>query len=132
MDIMEMASELGRAIYASDEMKAFLSAKEAYLKDPEIGTLMKEYSVQKIALENQQKEKDPDPAFTDAINKRIAEICKDIEANGKMDAYVKAEDTLNAFMNKINAAITAELTVGEENGCSPEHCASCSGCGHKH
>ena len=131
MGIMDMASELGQAIYASEEMKAFLSAKEAYLKDPEIGALMKEYSIQKLALENQQKENNADPAFTDAINKRIAEICKDIEKNGKMDAYVKAENELNALMNKINAAITAELTVGQEE-CSPEQCANCSGCSHKH
>ena len=93
--------------------------------------LMKEYSVQKIALENQHKEENSDPAFVEAINKRIAEICKQIEDNGKMDAYVKAENELNALMNKINAAITAELTAGQE-GCSPEQCASCSGCSHNH
>ena len=132
-NIMEMAVQLGKAISECDIMKRFNAAREASLRDEKLGAIIKEYSVQKIALENHMKEEKSDKEFTAVINKRIEELYQALEESETMNAYAEAEQDLNDFMNEVNAAISSQLAPGtEEGGCSHEDCAHCSGCGHQH
>ncbi|MBE6689067.1 MAG: YlbF family regulator [Ruminococcaceae bacterium] len=129
MEIIEMAQALGEAIKADGRMARFQKAKEAYDADEKLVAAVKEYNVQKMALNEHLKDENRDEAVTDAIQRRIEEICNEICASPVMIEYNEAEKALNDFIGLVNMAISCAIT-GEEMGCTEEKCKTCSGCRH--
>lgn len=126
MEIIEMAQALGEAIKADQRTARFQKAKQAYDADQKLVDAVKEYNVQKMALNEHLKTESRDEAVTDAIQRRIEEICEEICASPVMIEYNQAEKELNDFISLVNMAISCAIS-GEDMGCTEEKCKTCSG-----
>ena len=97
MDIFEMAAALGDALKQDEKLVALEAARKNYMEDRQLQALVIEYEVV---------------------------LCQNSPMNAQ--ALEKAQEEVNALMNKINGIITTHIT-GEEPGCT-HNCATCGGC----
>lgn len=127
MEIMELAAELGKKIKEDPRLIELNRAEAAYNSDTELQALIREYNVQSAAISEEYKKEKPDTEFVNAIQERIHKIYESIMANENMNAYTKAQDAVNAFMNEVNGEITYQITG--ERPCTHD-CSTCGGCHH--
>lgn len=127
MDIYEMATALGDALKQDEKLVALEAARKNYMEDRQLQKLVVEYEVQQTAMQKEAtRGEDYDTHLIDMIQSRINELYEAITTNETYLALEKAQDEVNALMNKINGIITARIT-GEEPGCT-HNCATCGGC----
>ena len=127
MDIFEMAAALGDALKQDEKLVALEAARKNYMEDRKLQALVVEYEVQQTAMQKEaSRGEDYDTHLIDMIQNRINELYEAITKNETYLALEKAQDEVNALMNKINGIITARIT-GQEPGCT-HNCASCGGC----
>jgi cell fate (sporulation/competence/biofilm development) regulator YlbF (YheA/YmcA/DUF963 family) len=127
MDIFEMASALGDALKQDEKLVALEAARKNYMEDRQLQALVIEYEVQQTAMQKEaSRGEDYDTHLIDMIQNRINELYEAITKNETYLALEKAQDEVNALMNKVNGIITARIT-GQEPGCT-HNCATCGGC----
>ena len=127
MDIFEMATALGDALKQDEKLVALEAARKNYMEDRKLQALVIEYEVQQTAMQKEaSRGEDYDTHLIDMIQNRINELYEAITKNETYLALEKAQDEVNALMNKINGIITARIT-GQEPGCT-HNCATCGGC----
>ena len=127
MDIFEMATALGDALKQDEKLIALEAARKNYMEDHKLQALVVEYEVQQTAMQKEAtRGEDYDTHLIDMIQHRINELYEAITQNGTYLALEKAQDEVNALMNKVNGIITARIT-GQEPGCT-HNCATCGGC----
>ena len=126
MDIFEMATALGDALKQDEKLVALEAARKNYESDRQLQTLVIEYEVQQRAMQKEAVDPDCDTHMIDMIQSRINELYEAITQNETYLALEKAQEEVNALMNKINGIITARIT-GQEPGCT-HNCATCGGC----
>ena len=126
MGIFELAAELGKALKQDEKLIALDAARKAYEDDKTVQRLVIEYNVQQKAMENATQNAEIDTHLIDMIQNRINELYEAITQNETYLALEKAQEEVNALMNKINGIITARIT-GQEPGCT-HNCATCGGC----
>lgn len=126
MDIYEMAAALGDALKQNEKLTALEEARKNYMADKQLQSLVIEYEVQQKAMENSAKSGEPDARLSDMIGDRLNELYAQITTNEVYMALEKAQDEVNALMNKINGIITSHIT-GQEPGCTHD-CSTCGGC----
>jgi cell fate (sporulation/competence/biofilm development) regulator YlbF (YheA/YmcA/DUF963 family) len=127
MDIFEMATALGDALKQDEKLVALEAARKNYMEDRQLQALVIEYEVQQTAMQKEaSRGEDYDTHLIDMIQNRINELYEAITKNETYLALEKAQDEVNALMNKINGIITTHIT-GEEPGCT-HNCATCGGC----
>lgn len=129
MEILDMAVALGEAIKADSRTTRFQNAKSAYDADQNLGKLIREYNVQKMALGEHLKSENAEEATTDAIQRRIEEIYNEIVASPVMIEYSECEKALNDLLNLVNMTISNTIS-GEDIGCTEEKCKTCGRCSH--
>ncbi len=126
MDIYEMAASLGDALKEDARLVALEQARKNYEENPALKTLIIEYEVQQRAMQNEAAKPECDTHMIDVIQTRLNELYSAITTNEVYTALEKAQEEVNALMNKINGIITQHIT-GEEPGCT-HNCATCGGC----
>ncbi len=127
MDIFEMATALGDALKQDEKLVALEAARKNYMEDRKLQALVVEYEVQQTAMQKEAtRGEDYDTHLIDMIQNRINELYEAITKNETYLALEKAQEEVNALMNKINGIITARIT-GQEPGCT-HNCATCGGC----
>ena len=127
MDIFEMAAALGDALKQDEKLVALEAARKNYMEDRKLQALVVEYEVQQTAMQKEaSRGEDYDTHLIDMIQNRINELYEAITQNETYLALEKAQDEVNALMNKVNGIITARIT-GQEPGCT-HNCATCGGC----
>ena len=126
MDIFEMATALGDALKQDEKLVALEAARKNYESDRQLQTLVIEYEVQQRAMQKEAVDPNCDTHMIDMIQNRINELYEAITQNETYLALEKAQEEVNALMNKINGIITARIT-GQEAGCT-HNCATCGGC----
>ena len=126
MDIFEMATALGDALKQDEKLVVLEAARKNYESDRQLQTLVIEYEVQQRAMQKEAVDPDCDTHMIDMIQSRINELYEAITQNETYLALEKAQDEVNALMNKVNGIITARIT-GQEPGCT-HNCATCGGC----
>lgn len=127
MDIFEMATALGDALKQDEKLVALEAARKNYMEDRKLQALVVEYEVQQTAMQKEaSRGEDYDTHLIDMIQNRINDLYEAITKNETYLALEKAQDEVNALMNKINGIITARIT-GQEPGCT-HNCATCGGC----
>jgi len=127
MDIFEMATALGDALKQDEKLIALEAARKNYMEDRKLQALVVEYEVQQTAMQKEAtRGEDYDTHLIDMIQHRINELYEAITQNETYLALEKAQDEVNALMNKVNGIITARIT-GQEPGCT-HNCATCGGC----
>ena len=127
MDIFEMAAALGDALKQDEKLVALEAARKNYMEDRKLQALVIEYEVQQTAMQKEaSRGEDYDTHLIDMIQNRINELYEAITKNETYLALEKAQDEVNALMNKVNGIITARIT-GQEPGCT-HNCATCGVC----
>ena len=127
MDIFEMAAALGDALKQDEKLVALEAARKTYMEDRQLQALVIEYEVQQTAMQKEaSRGEDYDTHLIDMIQNRINELYEAITKHETYLALEKAQEEVNALMNKINGIITTHIT-GEEPGCT-HNCATCGGC----
>ena len=127
MDIFEMATALGDALKQDEKLVALEAARKNYMEDRQLQALVIEYEVQQTAMQKEaSRGEDYDTHLIDMIQNRINELYEAITKHETYLALEKAQEEVNALMNKINGIITARIT-GQEPGCT-HNCATCGGC----
>lgn len=126
MDIYEMATALGDALKQDERLVALEAARKNYESDRQLQTLVIEYEVQQRAMQKEIGDPECDTHMIDMIQNRMNELYESITKNETYLALEKAQEEVNALMNKINGIITARIT-GQEPGCT-HNCATCGGC----
>ena len=131
--IIEAAKALGEMIKEDAATVRFEKASQNYQSDNSLNALITEFNVQRTALSEEYKKEERDQALIDAINKRTAEVYKDVTTHPVYTEYMEAQEEMNALVNAVNREITAGI-YGEypEEECTHD-CSSCGGsCGHHH
>lgn len=131
--IIEAAKALGEMIKEDAATVRYEKASANYQNDNSLNALITEYNVQRTALAEEYKKEERDQALIDSINKRIAEVYKDVTTHPVYTEYVEAQEEMNALVNAVNREITAGI-YGEypEEECTHD-CSTCGGsCGHHH
>lgn len=127
MDIFEMAAALGDALKQDEKLVALEAARKNYMEDRQLQALVVEYEVQQTAMQKEaSRGEDYDTHLIDMIQNRINELYEAIIKNETYLALERAQEEVNALMNKINGIITTHIT-GQEPGCT-HNCATCGGC----
>lgn len=127
MDIFEMAAALGDALKQDEKLVALEAARKNYMEDRQLQALVVEYEVQQTAMQKEaSRGEDYDTHLIDMIQNRINELYEAITKHETYLALEKAQEEVNALMNKINGIITTHIT-GQEPGCT-HNCATCGGC----
>lgn len=127
MDIFEMAAALGDALKQDEKLVALEAARKNYIDDRQLQALVVEYEVQQTAMQKEaSRGEDYDTHLIDMIQNRINELYEAITKNETYLALERAQEEVNALMNKINGIITTHIT-GQEPGCT-HNCATCGGC----
>ena len=121
-----MATALGDALKQDEKLVALEAARKNYEADRQLQTLVIEYEVQQRAMQKEAVDPNCDTHMIDMIQNRINELYEAITQNETYLALEKAQEEVNALMNKINGIITARIT-GQEPGCT-HNCATCGGC----
>ncbi len=130
MTVKECTKLLGEAIAASEEVKGYLAAKEAYDSSRELQGKLGEYSAQRMLL-GEERMKSPDTQDAELIAKLEARIETLYEEITHADVYLtltSAQNAVNLLMQEVNGDINF-YAFGERpctHDCSTCHadCAS--------
>lgn len=125
--VYELARELGNEILKTKEIEKLLEAKKIFDADEEAVSLLDEYE----KIRNDMQAKMMAGHSTAEEQKEIQSILNEksekIKKNDAACQLFAAENEFNKFMQSIFSIIQTTIS-GEESECSPEGCASCSGC----
>ena len=127
MDIYELAATLGDELKKDERLVALEAARKNYEANKQLQALMIEYEVQQTAMQKEAGRPECDTHMIDMIQARINELYTAITQNEVYLELEKAQDEVNALMNKINGIITQHVTGKEAGGCT-HNCATCGGC----
>ena len=127
MDIYELAATLGDELKKDERLVALEAARKSYEENKQLQALMIEYEVQQTAMQKEAGRPECDTHMIDMIQARINELYTAITQNEVYLELEKAQDEVNALMNKINGIITQHVTGKEAGGCT-HNCATCGGC----
>ena len=107
MTVKESAKLLGEAVAASEEVKGYLAAKEAYDTSSELQSMLAEYSAQRMLLgqERMKQLPDQDAELLAKLEARVEEL---YEAITHADVYLAlntAQQAVNLLMQEVNSEI---------------------------
>ncbi len=134
--IIDLARTLGEELAQSEEYLRYFAAKEALKNSAELKNKINEFKVQKMILDMESKkdEAQKEESLLDALGVRVDELYRSINENPVMVEFNAAEEAMNTLLGAVNTTIGSYITDEDnhtaEGSCSPEHCATCSGCHH--
>lgn len=128
-EVMTKAIEnLKEALAASEELKAYNAAKEAYDSDAELNKLINEYNVQATLLETEGRkpEEERDTQLIESISARLRECYDAIGESKTLEAMRNAEAGISEIVSAINDAV--RFTIEPEQANCTHDCSTCGGC----
>ena len=126
--VFALAKMLGQALRKDDRLIRLEKARNAYENDETVAGLMTEYEVQQKALQSEAVKTERDAALVHAIQNRVDELYEKIVKSEAYTALEAAQNEVNELMNRVNAAITAEITGQAPAGGCTHDCKTCGGC----
>jgi cell fate (sporulation/competence/biofilm development) regulator YlbF (YheA/YmcA/DUF963 family) len=121
--VLEKAAELAAALENCEELKEVKAKQEALRGDAEAEEILASFfQMQQQLYTLQEQGQEPDPELTAQFN----EIQDKMENNQAVAAFYNSQAALGQILQQINQIITSAITGEEE--CTPDQCASCSGC----
>ncbi len=124
MTVKECAKLLGEAIAASDEVKGYLAAKEAYDTSRELQEMLAEYSAQRMLLGEARMKPaaEEDAEMIAKLEARIEELYEAITHSEIYLALNAAQNAVNLLMQEVNSDIN--FYAFGERPCTHD-CSSC-------
>lgn len=129
MDVMELAKALGEGIKNHPTLLAYDAAKAAFDADADLSAQMAEYNADRTCLA-EEFNKDlamQDKTVIENLKAKLDELAKVINGNENYARFAKAQQDVNALMQKINEEITFYAFGVRPSNCTHD-CSSCSGC----
>ena len=117
------------AFRESDAVRRHNAAKEAYLSDGRLLTLVGEYNMQAQILRDEGAKEERDEQLIAEITMKLKETYDEIMRDEKMAAFTKAQDEIAEILRDINKGIQSIVqpeTV--EGGACTGQCSTCGGC----
>lgn len=133
--LVAMAIDLACQLQEDERCQALLHAQKAADDDASLQALIGEFNLKRMAI-NTEEGKEGDERDAEKIrqlNTELREVYASIMQNEHMMAYNNAKTTLDALVQKIQAAITLAVQGQDPNlaaqasACSGD-CGSCGGC----
>ncbi len=129
MDVMELAKKLGEGIKNDPTLLAYDTAKAAFDADLDLAAQMAEYNTHRTALA-EEFNKDfamQDKDVIESLKAKLDELAGKIHKNDNYTNFAKAQEAVNALMQKINEEITFWAFGVRPSNCTHD-CSTCSGC----
>ena len=126
--VFALCKRLGQALRKDDRLIRLEKARNAYENDETVAGLMTEYEVQQKALQSEAVKTERDAALVHAIQNGFDELYEKIVKSEAYTALEAAQNEVNELMNRVNAAITAEITGQAPAGGCTHDCKTCGGC----
>lgn len=118
-----------KAFRESEAVRRHREAKEAYLSDGRLLTLVGEYNMQAQILRDEGAKDERDDQLIAEITTKLKETYDEIMRDEKMDAFTKAQDEITGILQDLNKGIQSIVqpeTV--EGGACTGQCSTCGGC----
>ena len=122
--IKSLTEQLKAVLAESTEVKEYLAARDAYMTDSELITLVNEYNVQSQVYDTESAKPEPDQLLLTSIYNKITE-------NAHAKAFAEKESAVAAIYNEIydtlQSIVVPEHHHDHDHSCGGD-CCSCSGC----
>ena len=135
MDIIEKARELGKLIQQEESYIALQKAQADADADMELQTLIGDFNMKRMSINNEASKKDKDSDKLALLNSQMREDYSKIMSNKNMIAYNEAKDAFDMVANRVLAIVqqsaegadpeTADYSTSSCSG----SCSTCGGCG---
>ena len=128
--LKKAVEEFLTAFRNSDAVRRHNAAKEEYLSDGHLLTLVGEYNMQGQILRDESAKPERDEQLIREITARLKEIYDEIMRDEKMIAFTAAQEEIGEILQDINRGIQSIVrpeTV--EGGACSGNCSTCGGCG---
>lgn len=130
MDVIELTRQLGAAIQASEEYKAFTVAKEASENDAEVNDKMAKIEEIRAAYQAAAMDSDPDEKLLGKLDKDFQDVYASLMVSDTMAAYEEAREALDGKMNYIMQILYLCVNGEDPATCEPPEEHECGGdCG---
>ena len=123
--IKSLTEQLKAVLAESTEVKEYLAARDAYMTDSELITLVNEYNVQSQVYDTESAKPEPDQLLLTSIRARVEEVYNKITENAHAKAFAEKESAVAAIYNEIYD--TLQSIVVPEHHHDHDEC-----CGHEH
>lgn len=134
MDIIKMAREIGKGIQQEEAYLKLQVAQQNSDNDSELQSLIGEFNLKRIAINNEAQKSDRDDDKLQQLNTEMREVYSKIMQNENMLAYNEAKEELDSVLQRV-LAIISQSANGEDpetTDYSPSCTGSCSSCGGCH
>ena len=128
-DLIKLAHELGEAIEASEEFKAYAEAKALQETDSELQMFIGEYNLRRMQLmtELQKDPADQDEEMLNSMRDTMNGAYDKVINHPVMKKFSQASEDLQELVNGVYQVINFHVTGEEPHSCSG-NCSGCSGC----
>lgn len=123
--LLTALGELANELREDPAVKKYNEAKDKYIRDEEAHALIREYNVQHILKQEEEKKADPDKKAIEDLEGRLSALMEQIQNLPSMKEMKEAEIELDSILSTINEVITASISPA--GGCSGS-CSTCGGC----
>lgn len=134
MDYIAAARELGKAIQATPEFEALEKARKANDEDKGLETLIGEFNMKRIQLNDEMSKQDKDEDKIKEIDSELKKVYADIMKNENMTAYNLAKAEMDKVMNAVNTIVGLSANGHDPETIDPTpsscggSCSTCGGC----
>lgn len=133
MNAVDLAREVGKAIQADERYIKYQQARTANDNDEELQSMIGEFNMKRMQLNQEMSKQDKDNDKVSAINAEVRSLYGKIMTNERMMAYNDAKVEMDRLLDQINNVITLSANGEDPATCEAEHqcsgsCSTCGGC----
>ncbi len=127
-DIKTLTNQLKQALADMDEVKEYIAARDAYMSNGELITLVNEYNVQCKVLDTEGTKPDADEMLVSSIKARIETLYTQITENPVAKAFAEKEAAIAEIYNGIYDELQSVVVPKHNHDSCGGNCSSCHGC----
>ena len=117
------------ALRDSEAVKNYQAAKDRYIADGELITLVNEYNMQGQMLRDEGAKPERDDVLIGQITEKLKETYDAIMRNENMVAFQKAEQAVSELISDVDRGIRSVVMPEDvEGGACSGNCSTCGGC----
>ena len=134
MDCIELFKRAAQALKTDERYLALDNARRATDEDPNLQSMIGEFNLARMDLNNEIGKSDRDDSRISMLNEKINALYAQIMSDKKMVAYNDAKQGCEVLINHIDAIINTAMnggdpmTVEEPSAECTGSCATCGGC----
>lgn len=127
--IKALTEQLKAALAETNEVKEYIAARDAYMTDGELLTLVNEYNVQTKVYDTESAKAEPDQLLLTSIKARIEALYGQIIEKPTAKAFAEKEGVLAEIYNGIYEDLQSIIMPEhhDHDGCNGD-CSGCHGC----